>query len=165
MGEIKIYYQLVLTILALLAIVVSRIGIPIFMQSWRGKIKRFINQNNIPASREELQKSREQAELIEKREEELGFITKTVVMIEILVFSGLTILIFTEGSLTVLSKAKTFGAFLGVWLTIKVLSSHRPWSDVIIGKAYYHTSLIGTLLNVATGFIVGWLIYVAWFML
>ena len=58
-----------------------------------------------------------------------------------------------------LDKIKSFGFFLGGWLGIKILSSHRPWSDYIAGKAYYHISLIGTLFNIITGIFVGWLIY------
>lgn len=159
MGETS--YQLVLTILALLTVVVSRIGIPIFMRSWQGKIKKFIEQRNTSG---ESRESLEQANLIGERTEELGFITKTVAIIELAVFGSLTLLMFNEEPvLSALGMARTFGAFLGGWLTLKILSHHIPWSDKIAGKAYYHTSLIGSLLNVITGFVAGWLIYTAWF--
>ncbi len=151
-----IYYQWIITIVALLVVVVSRIGIPIFMRSWRGKIKSFVKERKNP-------ESLEQINLIEVREEKLSSITKTVAIIELLVFSGLTLLLFNEEPST-MGKVKIFGAFFGGWLTLKILSNHKPWSDEIAGKAHYHTSLIGTLLNVLTGFIVGWLIYVAWFL-
>lgn len=154
-----IYFSWVLTIIALLTFIVSRIGIPIFMCNWRAKIKSFIRGEDNNNS-----KSLTQANLIEARNEKLGFIVQTVAIIELLVFGGLTLLLFNEKpSLSALSIAKTFGAFLGGWLTLKILGDYRPWSDDIAGKAWYHTSLIGTLFNVTTGFITGWITYVAWF--
>ncbi|MBI3626749.1 hypothetical protein HY224_01765 [Candidatus Uhrbacteria bacterium] len=166
----KNIYQWSLTTAAILLPILFQLTvIPCFMQNWRGKIKKFvenlIKKANTENRKNECTESLEQSSLIDKREEEDGliFITKWVAVIELVVFIGITLLIFNEEpALSALNKAKIFGAFLGGWLGIKVLSSHGAWSDKIVGKAHYHTSLIGTLFNVIVGFISGWLLYQAW---
>ncbi len=159
------YFQLIFLTLALLVVVVFRtIIIPKFMENLHKKIKNFVQEisKDTQISEKSREESMEQLNLIEKRKDKLGFITIWVGRIELFVFIFLTILIFIECS-SVLAGSKVFGAFLGGWIAIKVLSNHGPWSDKVVGKAYYHQSLIGTLLNVAAGFISGLLIYLGFF--
>ena len=145
----------------LVIIVFRRVIIPGFMKDWHTKIKLFVEEmekdpNLLPKTKKE---SVEQLYLVEKRKK-LEFITIWVSRIEMVVFIVLTISILHK-PLPLLEGAKTFGAFLGGWLAIKILTSHGPWSDKVVGKAYYHQSLIGTLLNVLAGLISGYFIYLA----
>ena len=157
----EIYYKLGLSILAVLVYIVKGLWIPSFMKTRRDAIKTFIDNN---ANKDDLEekKSIRQAELIEKRGKELHFITSAVANLEIIIFILLTIFVFRFEA----SPLKIFsiiGGTLGVWLTWKILTSHVPWSDIVVGKAYYHLSLLGTLANIASGIVIGFLIYVAWF--
>ena len=123
----------------------------------RDRIKDFIK------SKADIAEAKEQADLIEAREKELWWLTAIVALLESAVFGSLAFLIFLEGPDLFLEKIKIFGAFLGGWLGIKVLSSHKPWSNQIVGKAYYHISLIGTLINITVSFFTGFLIFSIWF--
>lgn len=161
-------------VLAVLTAIVSRILIYCFVLSSHRKIKKFIDDNvstpsgvggNEQSEMREEEKSKRQAELVAKRDKNLSWITHIVGSIEMLAFVLLTVFLLNDATSSNLDKIKYWGVFLVGWLGIKILSSHRPWSDYIAGKAYYHISLIGTLLNVITGVAVGWLIQRALFVL
>lgn len=159
----KVYFQLIFITLSVLVIIIfKKIIIPEFMKNWDKKIRDFVKEisDDSEILEETKKESLEQSNLIEKRRGKLDFVTTEVGSIELVVFMILTVLLFRECT-SVLEGAKTFGAFLGGWMVIKILTNHGPWSDKVVGKAYYHQSLIGTLLNVMAGFISGWLIYLA----
>lgn len=80
-----IYNSWVLTVLALLVFAVSIIGIPIFLRNWRSRIAYFVDRE--PVETEADKEAKRQVKLIEKRETELGFITKTVAAIEFFSFA------------------------------------------------------------------------------
>lgn len=149
-----------------------------FLKKWHARIKKFVEDEKDTLDYKEVKgevrgkvkecfdrkfgESLIQAQLIEKRgsKKGLGFITEWVSRIEFLVFGFLTVVLFFEGhTLLSLGGVKIFGAFLGGWLGIKVLSNYGVWSDSIVGKAYYHTSLLGALMNIAAGTLAGYLLY------
>src|SRR3989344_2378639 len=149
----KIYFMI--TLIILLAVLSSLYGIGIVLWVLRYKVRSFIEQKekdlsskqNSEEEKKAVKEALKQADLIDERETKLGWITKCVAIIELIVFGGLTLLMLNR-NLPILEIMKTSGAFLGGWLGIKVLSSHGAWSNPIVGKAYYHISLFGTLLNV-----------------
>jgi|SRR3989344_3415205 len=75
---------------------------------------------------------------IKWRAKELGFITKTIGVIEIFFFTFLFYL----------TEPMNFLAALGVWIGIKTAVDYDQWSHPIVGKAYFYTSLLGTFLNI-----------------
>ena len=85
---------------------------------------------------------------MEKRASGLNWLTKTISIIEFSMFVILTSFLFLTGSY-LLSVVKIVGAFMGGWMTIKLLIQHDAWNDRFVGKAYYYISLLGTLLNIA----------------
>lgn len=160
----EIYFITILIIS--IAVFSSLYGIGMILWVLRYKVRQFIEQKerdfdskqNFENDKEKIRESLKQANLIDERETKLGWITKCVAIIELIIFGGLTLLMLNENS-SILETMKIFGAFLGGWLGIKVLSSHGAWSDPIVGKAYYHISLFGVLLNVTVAFSAVYLIY------
>lgn len=73
-----------------------------------------------------IEKAKRQADPIEERERGLRWLTFIVSLIELAIFGLLSFLIFKdELTFSFFGKIKIFGAFLGGWLGIKVLSSHK----------------------------------------
>lgn len=166
MQEVYNYIFVYITLIIISAgVLFSLYGVGKILEWFRGKIKKFIEGTKKTefVSCENYKKSLRSANLIKEREKNLGWITKIVTIIELIMFGGLTLLLILEKNFQkdfqILGTMKTFGAFLGGWLGIKVLSSHGAWSDPIAGKAYYHISLFGTLLNVGVAFLAALLSY------
>lgn len=144
----------------------------IFLKFLREKVKDFIINSKkikeifkkddkvLETSYDPIEEAKRQTDIIEERERGLWWLTLIVSLIELAIFGILSFLIFKdESTISFFGKIKIFGAFLGGWLGIKVLSNHKAWSNEIVGKAYYHISLIGTLFNILIGSFAGWIIY------
>lgn len=157
----EIDFSWILTILILLLIINSQIIISKFVRQNYKIISEFIVKESNESDPDEA-KAKKAVQNLEKRSQSLGYITKITVATELLFFILAAILIFLTAPSS-FEIIKTFGVLTVGWLGIKTLSSHPIWSNIMAGKAYYHISLIGSLLNIITGFVVGWLIYIAWF--
>ena len=155
-------FSVILTILALLLAIISQIIIPCFIKKYHSKIRLFIENNADETIKE--QNAIRQAYLIEKRFEKLSSIAIITAWIELLFFILLTILLFKTAPLNSnFEIIKVFGIFIGGWLGFKILGHYPPWSNAVAGKAYYYISLITTLFNIIIAFIIGWILYIAWF--
>ena len=140
----------------------KRFCIPDFIDSWRKEIKVVLNriknegvkENIRPKTKAKIEDSLEHVWFMEKRRVYLNSFTRLVSWVEFIIFALLTFLTLQYGN-EILEKLKLVVAFLGGWLAIKVFVSHKAWEDPIVGKDYYETSLLGTLLNTVAGVIVG----------
>ena len=124
-----------------------------FSMSWfRERIQSAVTKRLLEIEKEEdgiekAKKVREKLgseEYTEYRTRELGFITKTIGLLEVVFFT----------TFAYLDPSISFLAVLGVWLGIKTATSYGQWDHPIAGKAYFYTSLIGTLINIGLPVIV-----------
>lgn len=177
-GVVKfmIYIFLALELIAIVVISMWLIG-PL-LKMFRNRVNKHLENTDFKAGKEVFSKSSIelvddkleekrryaiiQAILIGDRAKGLNWITTFIALVEAVVFSVITYLLFRNGFNTdvqLLAGLKVFGSFLGGWLAIKILSSHQAWSDAFAGKAYYYISLLGTILNIFIGSLAGYIFY------
>lgn len=113
-----------------------------FQEKIKKAVIRRLEEIEKESGRKAVEKIREKfgsEEYIEYRTRKLGFITKIVGSLEIVFFTTFAY---------VTNEPMSFLAALGVWLGIKTAVNYGQWNHIIAGKAYFYTSLIGTLLNI-----------------
>ncbi len=119
--------------------------LPFFMGWFQRKIKYAVDkrlaeigEKDVDAAKE-IKKKFGSEEYIDYRTRELGFITKIIGSLEIIFFATFAY---------IADEPMAFLTALGVWLGIKTAVNYGQWNHVIAGKAYFYTSLIGTLINI-----------------
>jgi len=93
--------------------------------------------------------------IIEEKKKSLSFITIIIGIIEFIIFCLISIFIILKNLNNFLDMPVPFVQVLGGWLAIKTIGNYNQWSSPILGRAYFYTFFIGTMVNIIFATILG----------
>jgi len=99
-------------------------------------------------------------ELIQKKKDTVGYITILIGSFEILFFGALTILLLRYLGGSVLSIFREITIFAGGWIALKIFGGYQQWSGAVLGRAYFYTFLLGSIINIITAVVIGYAFFV-----
>lgn len=115
--------------------------------------KKNTDEGRIKYKESGIDKEADDIKMIKEKKKELGFITITVGIFEILGFGFLTVLLLGK-----YIYAEVFIAlfkYIGGWIAIKALGNYGQWSGAILGRACFYIFIIGTFLNIISAILLG----------
>src|SRR5581483_9867789 len=147
----------ILIVIGLYSIVINQgFLVDWFLEFFRHKIEKAIEEKLKDIKNKEgddkVEKIKEKfgsEQYITYRTEKLGFITTIIGILEIIFFTAI-----------IYFKSDIFLPTFGGWLGIKTAVNYDQWSHPIAGKAYFYTSILGTLINIGIPVIVIFLLKV-----
>jgi len=94
-------------------------------------------------------------ELILKKKHFVGYLTRVIGYFELILFTGLTILLFRFADGDVSEKAKGFAILAGGWIALKIFGAYKQWSGAVLGRTYFYNFLIGSIINILLAAVLG----------
>ncbi|MHB0977844.1 MAG: hypothetical protein ACYC1K_00310 [Minisyncoccota bacterium] len=93
--------------------------------------------------------------LVKKKRKKLWPITTAVSLIELTIFSSLTVLLFCQDGLDVFQKVKIISITISGWLALKIFGNFQQWSGPVFGRANFYIFLIGSFANIGGAIVLG----------
>lgn len=159
---IKFFYSIII----ILSVIGSQWLVRLTVKKLNKRIEEvslILRQGVEKSSKSDFGKESDDFKMILKTKEGLGFITNIIGLIEMIIFSGFTILLTQHYSNNFFEIIIALVKVSGGWLALKIFGSYHQWSGAVLGRAYFYVFLMGSIINIFFSVIMGYVLWLLFF--